>query len=274
MAKYSLIALDMDGTLLNSELKLSDGNRLAVKRAAAAGKHVVLSTGRCLPEIRETLEALPEIRYLVCENGSCVYDVKYDYNIHVAPIPVEDIRYILNLLKDEHRVLQVFHEKLSYFDQPNDAWTEDYDVANYRDIYNKTTLWDEKLFDTYDTRPFLIEKINLYFKSAEVQQRYHSILEKRNLKLSDSIGHMIEVVSGEADKGSGLCKLCEKLGISIDETIAVGDSPNDVEILQTAGLSVAMGNAWPEAKAAADVVTEDNDHDGVARVIYDYLLKE
>ncbi|MBQ8507681.1 MAG: HAD family phosphatase [Clostridia bacterium] len=274
MAKYSLIALDMDGTLLNSELKLSEGNKEAVHRAAAAGKHVVLSTGRCLAEIRDTLRELPEIRYLVCENGSCVYDCKYDHTIHVAPVPVEEILYILNLVKNERTVLQCFHENQPYFNQPNGEWSYGFRVGNYRDVFDKTAVWDAKLFDTYAEKPFRIEKINLYFENARARDRIHEILEKRNLKLANSIGYMIEVVAGEADKGAGLIELCKHLNIPIGETIAVGDSPNDLEILRTAGLSAAMGNAWPEAKAAADIVTEDCDHDGVAKVIYDYLLAE
>jgi len=274
MSKYKLIALDMDGTLLNSRLELSEGNAQAIHEAAAAGKHVVLSTGRCLPEIRETLKALPEIRYLVCENGSCVYDVKYEHTIHVAPVPKSEIDFILDLLKDERNVLQVFNENLSYFNQPDDSWVEDFGVANYRHIFNTTSFWDVRLFDRYHERPFRIEKINLYFEDDATLDRIHAVLAKRHLKLSDSIGHMIEVVSGDADKGIGLTKLCEYLKLPVEQTIAVGDSPNDLEILRTAGLSAAMGNAWPEAKAAADLITDDCDHDGVAKVIYGHLLAE
>ena len=75
MANYNLIALDMDGTLLNSELKLPEENRAAIELAQSMGKQVVLSTGRCLAEIRETLLLVPGIRDLVCENGSCLYVV-------------------------------------------------------------------------------------------------------------------------------------------------------------------------------------------------------
>lgn len=274
MSNYKLIALDMDGTLLNSRLELSEGNKAAIRRAAAEGKHVVLSTGRCLPEIRGTLKELPEIRYLVCENGSCVYDVKYEHTIHVAPVPKTEIDFILDLLKDERKVLQVFNENLSYFNQPDDSWVEDFAVANYRDVFNTTSFWDVRLFDRYQERPFRIEKINLYFTDVPTRDRIHAILEKRPLKLSDSIGNMIEVVSDKADKGIGLVKLCEHLKLPVEQTIAVGDSPNDLEILQTAGLSAAMANAWPEAKAAADIITDDCDHDGVAKVIYEHLLGE
>lgn len=273
MGKYSLIALDIDGTLLNSELKLTEGNREAVHRAHREGKHVVLSTGRCLAELRQILEALPEIRYLVCENGSCVYDVKHERAVHVAPVPAEEILYILDLMKDEDVVLQAFHDNVAYFNQPNGDWTCDFSMGNYREIFDRTAIWDERLFDTFARRPFQVEKLNLYFRDAQTQQRIHAVLAQRNLKLADSIGHMIEVVSAEADKGIGLEMLCRHIGVPVEETIAVGDSMNDIEVLKTAGLSAAMGNACPEARDAADIVTDDCDHDGVARVIREYLLK-
>ena len=273
MSKYSLIALDMDGTLLNSELKLSEGNRSAVERAFAAGKQVILSTGRCLSEIRDTLKLLPQIRYLVCENGSCVYDCRYDQTIHVDPVPMEEVQFILKLVKGERCAIQVFHENQSYFNQADDSWTDACRVGNYRGVFNRNSIWDAKLFDNYGKRPYRIEKVNLYFDNLRTRDRIYAILEQRPLKLAVSIGYMIEVVSEKADKGVGLKKLCDHLGLDISETIAMGDSANDLEILRAAGFSAAMGNACPEAKAAASIVTEDCDHDGVARIIDEYLLR-
>lgn len=272
MGQYQLIALDMDGTLLNSEIKLSPGNKSAVQRAAQAGKQVVISTGRCLSEIRQTLTQLPEIRYLVCENGSCVYDCKYETTIHVDPVPTEEVLNILQLVKNERVALQIFHENQSYFNQKNDEFADACRVGNYRKVFRSCSIFDEKLFENYAQRPFRIEKINLYFTNARDRDRIEQILSQRPLKLARSLGYMIEAVSELADKGRGLEMLCQHLNIPISQTIAVGDSMNDVEILQMAGFSAAMGNACPEAKAAARMVTNDCDHDGVARVIDEVLL--
>lgn len=274
MSHYSLIALDMDGTLLNSEIKLSHGNREAVRRAVQAGKQVVISTGRCLSEIRSTLKELPEIRYLVCENGSCVYDCKYDATIHVDPVPTAEILNILDLMKDENVVFQVFHENQSYFNQRNADFVDACRVSVYRRVFQNSAIFDEKLFSSFARRPFRIEKINLYFTNAQDRERAQQALRGRPLKLAASMGYMLEAVSELADKGRGLAMLCRHLGLPISETIAVGDSMNDVEILQAAGFSAAMGNACPEAKAVADMITSDCDHDGVARVIDEVLLQE
>lgn len=272
MGEYKLIALDMDGTLLNSRLELSAGNREAVHAAHRSGKHVVLCTGRCMAEIKETLQILPEIRYLVCENGSCVYDVAEDRILHAAPVPAQEILFILNLLRGEDAVIQAFHDNRAYFNQPNGEWAEDFSVGVYRDIFDRTAIWDPLLFERFESRPFQIEKINLYFRDAETQRRMHQILSARPLKLADSIGHMIEAVSVRADKGIGLEKLCKHLGVPMEKAIAVGDSMNDIEVLKAAGFSAAMGNACAEAKAAADYITADCDHDGVAQVIEEILM--
>ena len=273
MADYKLIALDIDGTLLNSELKLTPENKKAVESVAASGKHAVLCTGRCLSEIRGLLQEMPFIRYLICENGSCVYDIKYDHTIHIAPVPDDEIRFVLELMKKERVAIQAFCENQSYINKPNDEWMIACRVGNYREFFNKASIWDPKLFDRYHERPFRIEKINLYLENERDRKRILKALEGRRLKTVPSFGYMIEVVSEHADKGVGLEKLCNHLKIDVSETIAMGDSANDVEVLKTAGLSVAMGNACPEAKEAADIVTVDCDHDGVALIINEYMLK-
>lgn len=274
MGKYSLIALDIDGTLLNSRLELTEANIQAIRYARAAGKHVILSTGRCLSELRELLAQLPEIRYLVCENGSCVYDLKYECDIHADPIPAAQIREILRAAAETGAVVQAFHDNQSYFACADADWAEEYRVGNYREVFRNFSLFDVRLFERFDERPFRVEKINLYAPSAEAQKHIREMLEGQPLQMTESFGYMLEIVDGAANKGRGLRMLCDHLKLPIEETIAMGDSLNDVDVLRAAGLSAAMGNACPEAKAAADVIAPDCDHDGVARIIYDYLLAD
>ena len=275
MADYKLIALDIDGTLLNSELKLTEANKNAVGQVFASGRQAVLCTGRCLSELRDLLGQLPQIRYLICENGSCVYDLKYDQTIHVAPVPDEEIRFVLGLMKKERVAIQAFCENQSYINKPNDEWMIACRVGNYREVFNRSSIWDVRLFDRYYERPFRIEKINLYLENERDRQRILKVLEDRPaVKTVPSFGYMIEVVSERADKGVGLEKLCAYLNVPVEETIAMGDSANDVEVLRTAALSVAVGNACAEAKEAADIVTVDCDHDAVAKIIGEYMLKK
>lgn len=272
MANYELIALDIDGTLLNSELKLTEANKAAVEKVFAVGKQAVLCTGRCMSELRGLLRELPMIQYLICENGSCVYDIKNDYTIYAAPIPDAEIRFMLDLMRTERATIQAFCDNQSYINRANDEWMVACRVANYREVFNKASIWDVRLFDRYLERPFRIEKMNLYMENERDRRRIMKSLQGRALKTAPSFGYMIEVVSDKADKGVSLKQLCEYLKIDIANSIAMGDSANDVEVLKAAGLSAAMGNACAEAKAAADIVTPDCDHDGVAWMINTYMI--
>lgn len=272
MGKYQLIALDMDGTLLNSELKITPRTKEAISLAHAAGKHVVLSTGRCLSEMRDVLKGLPEVRYLVCENGCCVYDCKYDHTLHCDPVPEEEVRHILKLMEKERVVIQVFSDNQSYVARKDDSWMEACRMQRYRETFKKSAVLDAKLFDRYDERPFRIEKVNLYFESAKDRRRALEMLSDRPIQAIETMVYLLECFSRHADKGRGLVKLCEHLNISMENIIAVGDNRNDMEMLAVAGLSVAMGNASKEVQEAAHVVTDDCDHDGVAKVIHEYLL--
>ena len=273
MNEYRLIALDIDGTLLNSELEVTPRTRAAIRRAAEAGRHVAISTGRCLSEIRDVVRDIPEIRYMICENGSCVYDYKSHNTIRVIPVPVEEVQYILDMMRRERAVIQVFSENQSYFNERSEDFVDNCHVGVYRDTFRRTAVFDVKLFDGYDERPFRIEKMNIYFETTEALERVQKMLASRPLKVTMSFGYMLEIVSERADKGWGLRELCRHLNVPAEAAIAVGDGLNDVEILRAAGFSAAMGNACPEAKEAAHIVAPDCDHDGVAWVIENYLLK-
>lgn len=272
MSKYEMIALDIDGTLLDSQLNLTPGNRAAIHRAAAAGKHIVISTGRCLVEIDEILKALPEVHYLVCENGSCVYDCTRKENIHVDAIPAPDVLRILEEARRAGAVVQVFSDNRSYFICDNDDWLEPCEVSHYRDLFHACSSYDLHFFDDFAQSPVPIEKINLYFSSAQAREESKARLAGLPLAASDSFSYMVELVSDAADKGRGLRMLCRHMGLSMENLVAVGDSMNDVSMLKAAGCGVAMGNACSGAKAAADFITNDCDHDGVARVIDEVLM--
>ncbi len=274
MGKYELIALDMDGTLLNSHLTISDANCAAIRRAAAAGKHVALCTGRCMSEIRDQLPLIPDVRYIICENGGCVYDRKYEQSIYADLMPMEEIRYILRLMQREHVVIQCFHDNQSYVYRADDSWMDEFDMADYRECFARSAVHDAVLFDTFDERPFGVEKINLYFTNEADRTRIANLLADRPLQPIATLRHLLEVVPVTADKGRGLKNLCAHLDISIAQTIGVGDSMNDAGMLRAAGLGVAMGNATDDIKRMAGFIAADFDHDGVAQVIDEILLAD
>ena len=121
--------------------------------------------------------------------------------------------------------------------------------------------------------PTGIEKITMMF--AEEAQRASALAllsADRRFLVTSSLPNNLEVNDQSIDKGKGLLALAAMLGIRPEETMAVGDSSNDLAMLRAAGLGVAMGNGSAEAKAAADVTTDDNNHDGAAKAIERYVL--
>lgn len=166
---------------------------------------MVISTGRCLSEIRGTLKELPEIRYLVCENGSCVYDCKYGHTIHVDPIPTEEVKRILQLIRGERVVVQAFNENQSYFNRRDMDWLDACRVGVYRESFRTSAVFDEKLFRDFDARPFRVEKINLYCENAgDRAPPARGAEPAARSKLVDSFAYILEAVSEHADKGRGL----------------------------------------------------------------------
>ncbi len=114
----------------------------------------------------------------------------------------------------------------------------------------------------------------LYFRTHEARSAVRPLLKARGLTVADSVGVGLEISKQGINKAVGLQTLCDYLGIDLDDTMAIGAGGNDVELLQTAGLGVAMGNAGPDVAATADVVTDDCDHDGAAHAIMRYMLEK
>ena len=273
MKDYKLIALDMDGTLLNSRKEISEKTKEMIRRAAAEGKHVVLSTGRGVAELTEYLEQLPEVRYLDCTSGAMVYDCKEQKILANDPICDPDMRKILSLAKERDVMIHFLTTK-SLVEQSKFEVIDKYNMGIYHELFRKAADKCEDICRTYEEKGELISKCNLYHRSSEDRAAMKETIESMRLSVSAVYSEIasLELTAAGVNKGTGLVKLCEHLGISVDETIAVGDADNDIAILKTAGLAVAMGNAEEYVKALADVVVADCDHDGCAEAIEKYLL--
>ena len=119
-----------------------------------------------------------------------------------------------------------------------------------------------------------IEKMNLFHTTPQDRENTRKKLQGLPIEMLDAEETSLEISPLGVTKGFGLKKLCEYLNMGIEQSIAVGDADNDLDILKTAGLAIAMGNANENAQKIADVKVADNDHDGVAEAIYKYLLEK
>ena len=282
--KYELIALDMDGTLLDSGQRITPRAKAAVGEILAHGKQVVFATGRCRPQLEEYLECFPQMRYLICENGACVCDLKTGEDLFRRALPQQQVLHVMEAVEKEDVLAAFFIGNRSFMDRRTFLRMEEFGLESYRAVFAKSAVWVEDLFSFYRDRPLEVEKIALFFPSgnlnardglhrraqacARVQERIHSL----PVTMAVSASGNMEITGEGVNKGTGLKLLCGHLGLPLSQTAAVGDGENDRELLQLAGLAVAMENASASIRAAAAVTVPDCDHDGAAVAMERYML--
>lgn len=240
-----LIALDMDGTLLNNQHEISDGNRQAIKEAQEKGVHVVLSTGRSLQNCRPHADELGLASYLVTVNGSEIWDEKCEL-VERNLLKSDHIEWMLELAKQHEATFWAINTERNWHNEiPEDLHNVD---------------WLKFGFNVHDdaTRELIL----------------HELKAKGEFELTNSMPYNIEVNPIGISKAKGLQLVCDRLGIEMKNVMAVGDSLNDLAMIMEAGIGVAMGNAQETLKKAADWVTATNEEDGVALAIRKWVLSE
>ena len=264
---YQLIALDVDGTLLNSRKEIPEETLRAVRTVCAAGKTVAFDTGRALCELDDQAALLPEVRWAVFASGAGLYDFREKKAFSLRGVPAGQVKRILDLVRTKDLMPQFVTADRDIIQASHMEHLDHYHMDVYRPLYEKAMTLVPDIFAFAETcrEPFL--KINLYHADPEERIRTREQLETPDLELVYSEISSLECSVAGVSKGSGLERLCELLGIRPAECIAAGDADNDIPMLRAAGLGVAMGNAPAHVKAAADRVVSDLDHGGCAEAI-------
>ena len=272
-----IIALDLDGTLLNSNKELSVGNLAALQRAANAGIEIVPTTGRFYGGMPEVIRELPFVRYVITVNGAQVVDLKTGEVIYKAEIPCQQAVDIMTLL-DEYPVIYDCY-------QENAAWMtaeqkKDIDrivsSSHYRKMLHELRQPVPELKAVLTQRQKDVQKIQFFTDHPELRLRMLKELPEKfeNLCVSSSVSDNVEINQIHANKGEALYALADHLGLSYEATLAFGDGLNDLSMLKAAGIGVAMANAEQETKEIADWITLSCDEDGVAHGINKYCFNE
>lgn len=279
MSNIKLIALDLDGTLFNSQSRISEENLAAIKKATAQGVHIVISSGRPYCGLPFDQIKGSGIRYAITTNGSAIYDITTDCCIH------EDCM--------DNSIAFPILEYLLSKDILIDAFTEGKAVSPLKciDVAYKLPVPEpikkfiiESRTRVEDLRAYLVEHqlqiqkmtLNFYpdengvFVDREEVKQY--LLSNPNVTCVSGGYNNLEFTRAGIDKGVGLHTLARHLGIDIQDTIAIGDTENDISILKAAGIGIAMANATDEVKAVASDITLSNDENGVAAAIYKYIF--
>ena len=269
---YELIAFDMDGTLLDTRKRVLPSSTAAIDEAVSAGKTVAICSGRCPKMVELDQAGFGGVRYAICCNGSIIYDLLEHRVLSSESLDHEVVAAAAEALGDEDAMIDVFLGR-GYFCQTSHIENmPHYSMGIYQDMYRATATQVEDIRATLLDPAARYQKFIFHFASPEARSRVRARVATLPVELADSEIASLEFSHAGVDKGSGLLALADLLGIPREATIAVGDADNDLPMLQSAGLSVAMGNANENARAAADVIVADNDHDGCAEAIHRFLL--
>ncbi|EPN3663309.1 sugar-phosphatase [Enterococcus hirae] len=265
-----LVAIDIDGTLLNEKREITADVKEAIAQAVAKGVAIVLCTGRPLPGVQEQLNELDlfqENDYVITYNGALVQQTKSGKIIARHGLTHEEY------LEIEVMARRVGSHLHSIDDQA--IYTSNRDISAY--TIHEASLVHMPL--KYRTPEEMTPDINLVkmmmidepdILDAAIARLPQTFREKYTTV--KSAPYYFEVLNKEASKGAAVANLAQHLGIDQDEIMAIGDNENDLSMIEYAGLGVAMGNAVPLVKEAANVVTKTNEEHGVAEAIKTYVL--
>lgn len=270
-----LIALDMDGTLLSPDGTLSGGNLAAIKLAAEVGIEIVPASGRALSALPSEVLALEFINYAITSNGANVMDVKSKTQIYSSCISEKAARGLLGLTMDSELVCEAYWAGGAYVSkQRYETISADEIIpAHYIEYFKKTRIPVGDFDDFILGRITEIENFNVITSNLEKRREiYGKASENPLITVTSSFPFNIEMGAPGTNKGEALAELCSKLGISREEVLACGDGDNDKELLEFAGMGVAMAHATKVAMDAANYITKGNDEDGVAYAIMAYAI--
>lgn len=268
---YKIIAVDIDGTLVDSQKNITPKTYDALINAMKLGKKLVIATGRPLLGVHRYIEELELAKYggyVMPFNGGKIINAAHpETPVYNVPFPNEYIAEICKVLKGRNVTINSYE---------GDYIIGSNKITEYTDVEPKIVKMEFKFiedFPSYVTFP--INKCLLAGDPREILELEDIFKEmfKGRLNIFKSEPYFLEMVPLGIDKAKSLDKLLEMLSIKTEECIACGDGFNDVTMIEYAGLGVAMANATEPVKKAANLIAPSNDEDGIAYVVENYLMK-
>lgn len=262
-----LIAVDLDGTLLRSDRTLSPATIDAVAAASARGLEVVFASGRALCEFDRMLEQLPQIRYAVASTGTQVIRCPSGEELYSESLSLDLVREGWRRLRHLEVMYEVYWQGKIWAPAERVAEIERYEKASGNCTIHESRTPVEHYDRWIDQLEGTVPKVHMYFPTPAVRDEARALLAGMDAYICTSDPVDLEMMPAGVDKGTGLAKLAQLLGLAREQVMAIGDSGNDLGMLRYAGTAVVMGNGSEEAKALASYLTDTNDNDGVAKVL-------
>ena len=289
---YKFVAIDLDGTLLNSYGEVTPATKEALLKAKEKGVEIVLSSGRPISSTESLARELGVDNYLISGNGAAVYDIQNQKLIWDRFLTKEQVLNIAKLCEDNsffynvytedeviasslnYNVLFYHKENLKKIEEKRTHINVVQNIAEYieqsgKDKFLKITVCDESqfIFNSIMKRLKLIDGIDVLETEYMSRKKIKSGTEDVSIQY-----FYTEVTNKNVNKWSAIEFLLNMLNINKEEVLAIGDNMNDIEMIQNAGLGVVMGNSNPKMKEIADEIVSDNNSEGVLEAFNKFIL--
>ncbi len=288
MSLYKMIAIDIDGTLLNSKNELSENTKKVLKEASDRGIFVVLTSGRISTNIVNFCNQIGANKYLIAENGASIINLEtgeLEYSKYISKeianrvidVCEENSIYYMVYTQEELIVKNIKYMSLFFYKQNYNPNARIKQVVAGRDYINSVNSNITKLMICDEDRSIYRSIINKLKDIDEIdilpvphtsEKKIMVDGEEKTIKYSYA-----DISAKGANKWTAVEYLANKLGIKRSEIIAIGDNINDMHMIYNAGLGVAMSNGSPYVRKVANKVAPSNDNDGVAQIVEKYVLK-
>ncbi len=276
MSNIKLIALDLDGTTLDDTDHISVNTIDTLNEAVNQGIHVVVATGRPISALPEDIRGVKGIEYTITSNGAVITRLVDSKLLHKEVHDASAIEKIVEVLRNTNYMTEIFIDGIAYIQENFFYDPNSHKFGEKRAAYIRATRQPvENIYDYMLLNKGNIENINVNFYNQEDRMRFWKEADAMGIAtVTSSFFSNVELGGLHASKAHALLKLGELLKVDTANMMACGDSPNDIQMLQTAGFSVAMGNAVDKVKEIADYVTDTNQNDGVAKAVRKFALEK
>ena len=268
-----MIAVDLDGTLLNSQQTVSSEDYAAIERATQQGIEVVISTGRAIDECREVLRKLPRLHYANCCTGAYLADLYEKKPVCRRSMSAEDGRRLYEILEQFDCLICFFADGVIHNDQGQMDRFAHYFPPKMRELFDSAHVYVPDLARFVKEFTGSVDKFYVAFPTLEERNRAFAAVKNLPYYVTGAGFVDFEIMAAGVDKKAGLEDLANHLGITAAQVAAIGDSENDLPALRYSQLPIVMENGDERIKAEAAWIAPDNDHSGVAWAI-DRILEE
>ncbi|MBR2343963.1 MAG: HAD family phosphatase [Clostridia bacterium] len=273
MKSFKIVASDLDGTLFNSRGEVSPENLAAIEALTRLGVHFVPSTGRTMQEVPSSIKENPNVRYFIHSNGAVVLDKLTGQRLERC-LSRRQLDAILSAISSAEAHITVRYSGKTYCDAELNT-EEDFGYYNmwgaHADILRNIAV-KQTGFQAFLAEIENAEVISVFFHDdGELEECRERLLKIPSVNIAVAADHNLEIFHSSAGKGASLHALADMLGVEHGDTIAVGDSGNDLTIVEAAGLGLAVSNSCPELLAAADEVICSNDNHAIKFILEHYF---